>query len=77
MNPFRTLKTLVLNHLAKQEMPTSLERGILSDQIAGRVVPFGEVITFDHDAAERFARSCIDETIFLLQDRIGRERRKI
>lgn len=74
MKILETLKKVALDHLAKTELPSSLERGMLADKIAYRIVPFGEKITLDHDAAERFAQNCIDETIRLLQDKIERGR---
>lgn len=74
MNPLQILKAYAKAQVASIAMPSSLERGILSDKIAGRIVPMGSKIVLDHDAAERFARSCVDETIAHLQKKIAEER---
>lgn len=73
MKIIETLKTEAIKKLAKMEMPNSLERGLLADRIADRLVPYGHVLKLDYDSAERFARSCIDETIAALEKHIEKE----
>ena len=72
-----SIKKAALNQIARSYVPSSLERSILSEKIAARLVPQGYVIRLNHDATERFARTCIDEAIRMMQQHIGDEREKL
>lgn len=71
----RCLKQSAVKLLAKLHLPDSMARDMMAEDIAGRVIRRGEVISFDRDGVERFARSCIDEVIEDLKRRVDRERR--
>lgn len=77
MNILKQLKLAALNQVAKSQTPSSLERCILAERIAARLVPQGNHIKLDHDATERFARTCIDEAIRLMQKHVGDERERL
>lgn len=68
------LKQLAIQHLAKTHLPDTMARDMMAEDIAGRVIRRGEVLSFDRDGVERFARSCIDEVIDDLKRRVDRER---
>ena len=54
MNILKQLKLAALNQVAKSQTPSSLERCILAERIAARLVPQGNHIKLDHDKAAAY-----------------------
>lgn len=71
---FTSLKELIAKQFAKARLPSSFERELLAEDIAGRIIRKGEIVNFDKNGLERFARNCIDESLDAVKRKIDEER---